>query len=83
MTPHAASLGMSRSTMNLGTFHAHNVVNLNPAHSQRISDKRTVATPRNRFRTHNRASLLTGQFDQSVYPCFEFRGLHIISKATK
>ena len=29
--------------MNLGTFHAHNVINANPTHSQRIGDERTVA----------------------------------------
>ena len=52
--------------MNLGMFHAHDVVNLNPAYSQRIGDERTVATPWNRFRTHNRAPLLPGQFHQSV-----------------
>ena len=46
------------SEWNLGTFHAHNVVNPNPPHSQRIGDKRTVATPWNRFRAHNRAPLL-------------------------
>jgi hypothetical protein len=51
--------------MNLGTLHAHNVVNPNPAYSQRIGDKRTVTTPWNRFRTHNRAPLLPGQFQQS------------------
>ena len=52
--------------MNLGTLHAHNVVNLNAAYSQRIGDERPVATPWNRFRAHNRAPLLRGQFDQSV-----------------
>ena len=31
--------------MNLGTFHAHNVVNVNPAYSQRIGDEGTVAHP--------------------------------------
>jgi hypothetical protein len=31
--------------MNLATFHAHNVVNLNSAYSQRIGDERTVTTP--------------------------------------
>jgi len=44
--------------MNLGTLPAHNVVNLNAAYSQRIGDERTVATPWNRFRAHNRAPLL-------------------------
>ena len=39
--------------MNLGTFHTHNVVNLNLAYSQRIGDKRTATTPWNRFRTHD------------------------------
>jgi hypothetical protein len=48
--------------MNLGTLHAYNVFNLNPAHSQRVGDERTVATPWNRFR----APLLPGQFHQSV-----------------
>jgi hypothetical protein len=52
--------------MSLGTFHAHNVVNPNPAYSQRISDERTVTTPWNRFGAHNRAPLLPGQFHQSV-----------------
>ncbi len=52
--------------MNLGTFHAHNVINPNSAYSQRIGDERTVATPWNRFRTHNRGPLLPRQFHQSV-----------------
>jgi hypothetical protein len=52
--------------MNLGAFHAHNVVNLNPAHRERIRDERTVTTPWNCFRTHDRAPLLPGQFHQSV-----------------
>jgi hypothetical protein len=52
--------------MNLGMFHAHDVVNPDPSQSQCIGDERTVATPWNRFRTHNRASLLLGQFHQSV-----------------
>jgi hypothetical protein len=50
--------------MNLGVFHAHNVFNSNPAYSQRIDDERTVATPWNRFRAHNRAPLLRSQFHQ-------------------
>src|ERR1700674_1522180 len=58
--------GKWNERMNLGTLHAHNVVNLNPAYSQRIGDERTVATPWNRFRAHNRTPLLPGQFDQSV-----------------
>src|SRR5579859_744728 len=52
--------------MNLGTFHAYNVVNLNSAHRQRIGDERPVTPPWNRFRTHNRAPLLPGQFHQSL-----------------
>jgi hypothetical protein len=52
--------------MNLGTFYAHDVVNLNTAYSQRIGNERTVATPWNRFRAHNCAPLLRGQFHQSV-----------------
>jgi glutathionylspermidine synthase len=56
----------SRERMNLGTLHAHNVVNPNPPYSKRIGDKRTVATPWNRFRAHNRAPLLPSQFEQSV-----------------
>ncbi|MGB8460049.1 MAG: hypothetical protein WCE50_20170 [Candidatus Acidiferrum sp.] len=69
--------------MDLRTSGAHDVFNQNPAYSQCITDKRTVATPWNRFRTHNRAPLLPGQFDQSVYPRFKFRGLHIIGEAAK
>ncbi len=69
--------------MSLGTFHAHNVVNPNPAHDQRIGDERTVATPRNRFRAHNGTWFLPGQFYQSLQPNFEFGSLHVISKATK
>jgi|GraSoiStandDraft_16_1057320.scaffolds.fasta_scaffold47893_3 hypothetical protein len=52
--------------MKLRTFRAHNVVNPNPSYSQRIGDERTVATPWNCFRAHNRAPLLRGQFHQSV-----------------
>jgi hypothetical protein len=52
--------------MNLGTFHAHNVINPNPTHSQRIGDERTVATPWYCFRTNDCAPLLRRQFDQSV-----------------
>jgi hypothetical protein len=52
--------------MNLGTLHAHNVVNLDPAYCQRIGDERTVAPPWNRFGAHNRAPLLRGHFHQSV-----------------
>jgi hypothetical protein len=63
VTPHACK---RNERMNPGTFHAQDVVNLNPAYSQRIGDERTVTTPWNRFRTHNRAPLLPGQFDQSV-----------------
>jgi hypothetical protein len=62
----ASDTGKWNEQMNLGTFHAHNVVNLDSAYSQRIGDERTVTTPWNRFRTHNRAPLLSGQFDQSV-----------------
>ena len=69
--------------MNLGVFHAHNVFNSNPAYSQRIDDERTVATPWNRFRAHDRAPFLLTQFHQSLQPCIEVGGLHIISKATK
>jgi hypothetical protein len=56
------TLGTSKrkERMNLETFHAHNVVNTNPAYRQRIGDKRTVATPWKRFRTYNRAPLLSG-----------------------
>jgi hypothetical protein len=73
----------SDERMNLGTFHAHDVVNLNPAYRERIGDERAVAPPWNRFRTHNCAPLLPGQFDQSVQPCFKCRGLHIVSKPAK
>jgi hypothetical protein len=80
MTLHACN---RNERMNLGTFHAHDVVNLKPARSQRIRDERTVAPPGNRFRAHNCTPLLPGQFDQAVQPCCEFGGLHIISKTTK
>ena len=56
----------SNERMNLGTFHARDLVNPNPAYSQRVGDERTVATPWNRLRAHNRASLLASQFHQSV-----------------
>ena len=52
--------------MNLGTFHAHDVVNPNSTYSERIGDERTVATPWNRFRTHDCAPLLPCQFHQSL-----------------
>jgi hypothetical protein len=60
MTLHARK---SDERVNLGTFHAHKVLNPNPPHSQRIGDKRTVATPWNRFGAHYRAALLPGQFE--------------------
>lgn len=69
--------------MNLGVFHAHNVFNSNPAYSERIGDERTVATPWNRFRAHNRAPFLRSQFHQSVQPCSKCGRLHVISKAAK
>jgi hypothetical protein len=60
--------------MNLETFHVHNVVNSNPAYSQRIGDERTVATPWNRFRTHNPARLLFGQSHARTNGVCAFRG---------
>src|SRR5579872_5432814 len=51
-----------RERMNLGTFHAHDVIDLNPTYSERIGDERTVATPWNCFRTHDCAPLLPCQF---------------------
>ncbi len=52
--------------MDLGTFRTHNVVNPNPLYGESIGDERTVATPRNRFRAHDRAPFLRSQFHQSV-----------------
>jgi hypothetical protein len=52
--------------MNLETFPAQDVFNADPAYRERVGDERAVATPRYRFCTHNRASLLAGQFQQSV-----------------
>jgi hypothetical protein len=51
--------------MNLGTLLTYNVVDLDPAYSQRIRDERTMATLGNGFRTHHRAPLLPRQFYQS------------------
>jgi hypothetical protein len=69
--------------MNPGTFLAHNAVNSNSPYSQRIGDERTVATPWNRFRTHDCAPLLASQFNQSLQSGVEVRGLHIVSESTE
>jgi hypothetical protein len=42
------------------------LLDLNSAHRQRIGNKRTVTTPWNRFRAHDRAPFLPGQFHQSL-----------------
>src|SRR5579863_5123241 len=52
--------------MKRGTFRAHNVIDPNSTHSERIGDERTVATPWNCFRTHDGAALLHCQFHQSL-----------------
>ena len=66
--------------MNLRPLHAHDVVHLNPSYSQRISDERTMATPGDRFRAHDCAAFLPGQFHQSLHPFIKLRGLHVIGE---
>lgn len=58
--------GKRNERMKLRPFHAHYVVNPNPAYSQCVGDERTVATPWNGFRAHNSAVLLRSQFHQPL-----------------
>jgi len=47
----------------LGTGFAHDVLNADSEHSQRIRDEGTVATPRHRFRAHQHTPFLPSQLD--------------------
>lgn len=69
--------------MNLHALPAKDMRCANPSHGERVSDKRTVAPPRHRFRAHDRGLFLLRQFDQSLQALLEFRRLHVIGEASK
>ena len=69
--------------MKLSPFPADDVLRANAAHEEGISDERTMATPRDGFRAHDRASFLFGESDQSLKPVLKFRSLHIVGEASE
>jgi len=70
-------------SVNLDALAADNMRCADPAHSERIGNERTVASPGHRFRAHDRGLFLLRQFDQSLQALLEFRRLHIIGEPAK
>src|SRR5579871_229185 len=72
-----------RQRMRLSSMLAENVLHLDAAGHQRVRDQRTMTTPGNRFRAHDRRRRLTGEAKQLLQALLELWCLHVIRVASE
>ena len=62
---------------------ADDVLDRNFAHPKRVGDKRTMASPRDRFSAHQRAPFRFCELDGAVERGFKFGRLHVVRESTE